>query len=298
MGGEQAGADRRLTGGLPAASPTIAVMEPRAAPRRDLVLAVVAVVALARLADPPLVWLVAVLLVAAVLVGSLQVLGESDANLESTGVPIEALLTPAVAAFAALGAIRLVPLGLGLVPALVLVWFLVDRTLATEARIAAQVHGATPEDRTSLLVQAVIVAFVAFCGTAALVPGGLPEPGLAGAPPDTLSEGNLLLLASVDALVAGLLGYRVSALRVTHLRDALWSATTYASAIAIAAAALRAMDIPRLVGPALLTLVFFLWDAFHGAQPSRRRDPRWLWQTVVLLALGIIVIGWNLRLRG
>ena len=238
-----------MTGGVRSASPTIGAMEARAAPRRDLVLAVVAVVALARLADPPLVWLVAVLLVAAVLIGSLQVLGESDPNLESTGVPIEALLTPAVAAFAALGAIRLVPLGLALAPALVLAWLLVDRTLATEARIAAQVHGATLEDRTSVLVQAVIVAFVAFCGAAALVPGGLPEPALAGAPSAPMSESNLLLLASVDALVAGLLGYRVSALRVTHLRDALWSAATYASAIAIAAAALRAMDIPRLVGP-------------------------------------------------
>jgi hypothetical protein len=287
-----------MSGGVGAASPTIAAVEPRAAARRDLVLAVVAVVALARLADPPAVWLVAILLVTAVLLGSLQVLGESDPNLETTGVPIEALLTPAVAAFAALGAIRLVPLGLALAPALVLTWFLVERTLATEARIAAQVRGATPDDRTALLVQAVVVGFVAFSGTAALVPGGLPEPALAGGPVEPMSEPNLLLLASVDALVAGLLGYRVSALRVTTLRDALWSAATYASAIAIAAAALRAMDIPRLVGPALLTLVFFLWDAFHGAQPSRRRDPRWLWQTVVLVALGIIVIGWNLRLRG
>jgi hypothetical protein len=89
----------------------------------------------------------------------------------------------------------------------------------------------------------------------------------------------------------------VAALRVTSLREALWSAGTYASAVAIAAAALRATDIPRLVGPALLTLVFFLWDAFHGAPPSRRRDPRWIWQTVVLIALGAIVVAWNLQLR-
>jgi len=272
-------------------------MESRVVPRRDLVLAVVTIVALSRLADPPLLWLVAILLVAAVMIGTIQVLGATDTTLETAGVPIEALLTPSVAAFAGIGAIRLVPLGLWLVPAVALVAILVDRTIRTEARIAAQAHGPTAEDRTMLLVQAVIVAFLAFAGTAALVPGGLPEPGPPGAPIAPLSESSLLLLAGVDAAVAGLLGYRASALRVTTLRDALWSAGTYASAIAIGAAALRATDIPRLIGPALLTLVFFLWDAFHGAPPSRRRDPRWVWQTVVLVALGVIVVAWNLQLR-
>jgi hypothetical protein len=183
------------------------------------------------------------------------------------------------------------------VPALALVAWLLERTIRTEARIAAQVHGPTADDRAALLVQAVVVAFLAFAGTAALVPGGLPEPAAPTAPLEPLAESSLLLLAAVDALVAGVLGYRVAALRVTSLREALWSAATYASAVAIAAAALRATDIPRLVGPALLTLVFFLWDAFHGAPPSRRRDPRWIWQTVVLIALGAIVVAWNLQLR-
>ena len=82
------------------------------------------------------------------------------------------------------------------------------------------------------------------------------------------------------------------------LRDALLSALTYAAAIAIGAAALRAMAIPRLMGPALLTLAFYLWDAFHGASPARRRDINWLWQTVLLAGLGVIVIAWNLLLRG
>jgi hypothetical protein len=85
---------------------------------------------------------------------------------------------------------------------------------------------------------------------------------------------------------------------VATLRDALWSAFTYAAAIAIGAAALRALEIPRLVGPALLTLAFYLWDAFHAATPSRRRDIRWLWQTLLLAGLGAIVVAWNLLIRG
>jgi len=272
-------------------------VEPGAVPRRDLVLAAVTILAVSRFVSGPLLWVVAILLFFALLLGTLQVLAQSDPFGESAGVPIEALLTPTVAAMACFGALRLVPVGMWLAPAIGLAWLLIDRTIRTEARILAAPHGPTSEDRARILVQALIVAFLAFAGAAALVPGGLPEPAAPGVTPQPLSEANLLFLASLDAIVAGLLGYRASALRVTNLRDALWSAATYASAIAIGAAALRAMDIPRLVGPAILTLVFFLWDAFHAASPSRRRHPRWIWQMAMLAGLGILVIGWNLALR-
>ena len=72
---------------------------------------------------------------------------------------------------------------------------------------------------------------------------------------------------------------------------------TLAVAIAIAAAALRTIEIQRLIGPALLTLVFYLWDAFAGTSPSRRRDGGWIWQMLLLAILGIGVIAWNLLLR-
>jgi hypothetical protein len=272
-------------------------IELHAGPRRDLVVAATGIIALSRLIDGPLVWLVAGLLLAATFLGALQILGEADpAGEASEGVPIEALITPAVAAVACLGALRLVPVGPLLVPAVLAAGWLVDRTLATELRIHSARHGPTAGDRTVILIEAVVVAFLAFTGVAALVPNGLAEPpGTTG--PVPLAESDLILLALADAAVAGLLGYRASALRITNLRDALWSAATYASAVAIAAAALRAMVIPRLVGPALLTLVFFLWDAFHAAPPARRRDPRWIWQTVLLAVLGVVVVAWNLGLR-
>ena len=271
-------------------------LELHAYARRDLVVAAAGVIALSRLVDGPLVWLVAGFLLAATFLGALQILGEADPVGEaSEGVPIEALITPAVAAVACLGALRLVPVGPLLVPAVLGAGWLIDRVLATEIRMLAARHGPTLRDRSTILVESVVVAFLAFTGVAALVPNGLAEP--AGPVPLPLAESDLVLLAVADALVAGLLGYRASALRISNLRDALWSAATYASAIAIAAAALRAMVIPRLVGPALLTLVFFLWDAFHGAPPARRRDPRWIWQTVLLVALGVVVVAWNLRLR-
>ena len=58
------------------------------------------------------------------------------------------------------------------------------------------------------------------------------------------------------------------------------------------------MGIPRLIGPALLMFLFYLWDVLHGASPARRRDPRWIWQTALLAALGAAVAFWNLRLVG
>lgn len=281
------------------ASPTISTMESATASRRDLIVAAVTIIGMSRFAEGPLVWLVAALLLVALMFGTLQVHGDVDPAAESAGVPVETLLSPAVAGLACLGAIRLVPVGLGLVPALVLSAVVIDRIVRTEGRILAAPYGATSADRSTILAEVIILAFLGFIGAAALVPGGLPEPGATALPggPEPMSESNLLLLAAADAIVAGLLGYRVSALRVTIMRDALWSAATYASAVAIGAAALRAMDIPRLIGPAILALIFFLWDGFHGAPPSRRRDPRWIWQTLALAAVGIAVLAWNLRLR-
>ncbi len=172
------------------------------------------------------------------------------------------------------------------------------RALAIEARILSSPEGLSVADRTSLLVTMLLVAFLAFTGVAAMVPGGLVQATREGGTTPPLSETYLIVLAAGDALIAFLLGYRAAALRVSSLRDALFSALTYGVAIAIAAAAVRALAMPRLLGPALLTLAFYLWDAFHGASPARRRDIDWVWQTVLLAGLGILVVAWNLLLRG
>ena len=272
-------------------SRTIAGMDDRPA-RRDLAFVAVTMVGLSRLLEPPLIWLCAGALLGAMLLGTLQVLHDEAAPVHAWfGVPIESVILPSVAAVGCLGAIRLVPFGLWLVPALAITYLIVDRTLEVESRINHGMAALTADDRTSLLVTILLVAFLAFTGVAAMVPGGLVQSGGA------LGEANLLVLAAGDALVAALLGYRAASIRVSDVRDALFSALTYAAAIAIAAAALRAMEIPRLVGPALLTLTFYLWDAFISTTPSRRRDRRWIGRIVLLAGLGLIVTAWNLLLR-
>jgi hypothetical protein len=263
--------------------------------RRDLTLAAVIIVGLSRLIEPPGVWFTAIFLLGAMLVGSLQVLGdERDEAGGGATVPVESLILPAVAAVAAIGDIQLVPFGLWLAPALLLTGLVVSRCIALEARILAVGDPADADIRTTVLVTTLIVAFLAFVGVAATVPGGLAT----GVGSDAqLAEPDLVLLAVGDAVIAFLLGYRVAALRVTTARDAALSALTYAAAIAIGAAALRAMAIPQLVGPALLTLAFYLWDAFHSTAPRRRRDTGWLGQFALLAVLGAVVLAWNLQLR-
>jgi hypothetical protein len=245
-----------------------------AARRHDLEIVATTLVGMAAVLSGPLVWVAGGLLLAAMLLGTLQVLAADDEDrlAGGAGIPIESLILPAVAAIGCLGAIQLVPLGLALIPA--------------------------PDDRSMALVTTLVVALVAFVGVAAIVPGGIAGLEPVGAPAAPLPLGNLLLLGLADAFIAGLLGYRAAALRATNLGEALWSALTYGVAIAIGAAAIRAMGIPRLVGPALLMFVFYLWDVLHGTTPARRRDPRWIWQTALLAGLGALVALWNLRLVG
>lgn len=262
---------------------------------RELIVVVAAVILASRLADGPIAWLVGALLLIGVALGTLQVLGESGSPSAAAGVPVESLMAPAVAAFAVFGAIRLVPVGVLIAPALIGGAWLIGRALAMETRILASTTGPSGADRTAILVELLIVAFLGFAGIAALVPGGLPEPGVVLIEPPT--GGDLAVLAAADGLLASLLGYRSAALRSSNLRDVAWFALTSGVVVAIAAVALRAMEMPRLLGPALLILVFFLWDAVHGAPPSRRRDPRRIWETVLLLVLGIVVAAWSVRLR-
>jgi hypothetical protein len=260
--------------------------------RRELVLVCTLLVAFAQLVERGDTFLVAGLLPVVVLVAGSALL-QAD---QRPGRPFEALLIPATLTGGAAAAMHLVPPGLGLIPALLAFAWGLDRVVAMELRLLQQATGTSDADRTRILAAAVITAFIAFTGIAVLVPGGLPEPGATAADAG-LTEGWLLVLAIDDALVALLLGYRVASARYGSARDAARSAVTYAIVIAVAAGAIRAMDVPRLVGPAALTLVFYLWDALHATAPARRREPRFLWETLLLAVLAVVVIAWNLRLR-
>lgn len=268
----------------------------------ELVALAVALAAIGRFAQGPALWAAAFLAGLALALAALEVIGaaEMPSGSADLGVPVESLLLPAMTGIAGLTAIHLVPVGLLLVPALVVVGALAAATVEIERRILARPSGPTAADRTALLSAVVALAGLAFAGIAAAIPGALVEPPPIGleAPPSGLPLEGLALLAVLDGVVAGILGYRLSALRGPTVRGALADALSYAAVIAIAAAALRAMGLPRLLGPALLTLVLYLWSAYRGVPRTARRDVRRIWEILLLAALGALVVAWNLLAQG
>ncbi len=267
-------------------------------PAWELVALAVALAAVGRIADGPGLWVAAFLAGIALAFGALEVLGQAEPpdGAADLGIPVEATLLAGVAGVAGVTGLHLVPVGLFLVPGLIAVGALVASAIDIERRILARRSGPTAADRTALLSLIVVLAILAFAGIAAAIPGALVEP-----PPIDLElplpglplEG-LALLAVLDGIVAGALGYRLAALRATTVRSALQIALSYAAVVAISAAVIRAVGLPRLLGPALLTLVLYLWSAYQGAPRGGRRDVRWLWEMLLLGALGALVVVWNL----
>lgn len=267
-------------------------MERRPSARHELVLLAVLLLAATRLAEGPVLWLLAVLVLATIAAGALHVLGAVSA----AGVPVEALILPSVAGAASVGALQLVPLSFWTLLGLAAVGLLIDRTLALEARLEAAIHGPTTDDRQTVAFYAVIVAALAFVGVAAVVPGALETGGSTAEA--GLSATDVVVVAVADGIVAFLLGYRLAALRSTDLRSVTLSALTYAVVVAIGAGATRVIPVEGYLGPALLALVFFLWDRIQGSTGRRRRDPNWLWEIGILIVLGIAVVLLNLNLGG
>lgn len=266
---------------------------------RDLAIGVGIVVAVSRFAPDGFVWPIALALLAGVLLASLQVIAEADPAGQGAGVPVESLILPGAAALAGLVAIRLVPTGIVLVPAFAIAGGLVGLAVVTELRIARASGPASSADRTAVLIQVLLIGFLGFAGVAALVPGGVPAPGEPGAPGAGTGSSALPVIAQAlgDGLIAFLLGYRVAAMRSSNLRVVAWFGLTGAAVVAIAAVALRSIEVPRILGPALLVLVFFLWDAIHSGGSVRRRDPWRVWETAALAILAIVVIGWSAGIR-
>ncbi len=270
-------------------------MDNRSAARRELVLTASIVIVLSRLVDGPAVWLVAGLLGGSVVLSTLWLFGAGQPR----SIPVE-FDDPAGPGGgrqprrAASRARRPGRPGRGRRAAL-----LIDRTLALELHLHQRVAPPSVDDRTLVLAFSVVTGFLAFVGAAVLVQGGLVSASATGSPTTTasLTEPGLVVLALADALVAGLLGFRLSVMRERNRRTAVLSGLTYAAVVAIAAGAIRAVDLPSLLGPAIVTLVFFLWDGIHGSPPTQRRDPRWLWQTALLAVLGLAVVAWNVALR-
>lgn len=267
--------------------------------QRELVVVAIALLALGRLVDPSVAWVVAALVGLVVLLGTRAAFRSDDPDASAT-VPPETGLVAGVLAGALLLAGRFVSLDGWFLAALALATLLLLAAVLAEGRAIA--HGAEAPARLPILIVGVITAFVAFTAIAGLVAGGLSlaPGGPAGeltTGPGGLSDAGLVILALADALIAGVLGYRLTRLLPAQPRAALAGAASSAAMVALAAGLLRAIDVPVLAGPVILTVVFYLWDAARASSVALRRDPRWAWQLALLALLGVVVVAWNLALR-
>ena len=150
---------------------------------------------------------------------------------------------------------------------------LVGLALVTELRLARASGPPSSADRTAILIQVLVVGLP---GLRRRGGARARRPADAGRGRRRRSAPNALAVigqAGADALIAFLLAYRTAALRTSNLRDVAWFGLTGAAVVAIAAVALRSIEIPRILGPALLVLVFFLWDAIHSGGPVAPARP-------------------------
>jgi hypothetical protein len=141
---------------------------------------------------------------------------------------------------------------------------------------------------------AVGLAFLAFVAVGGLVPGGLAIDRQA------LSTTRLAELVALNAAIAGVLGYRLAALTSPYRVDRIIRMVgigQYAVPVAVAAAALRSLALPRLYVPALLTLVVYVVTVLRESPEPATRDERLLEELAVLGIAGLAIVLWGLLAR-
>jgi hypothetical protein len=138
------------------------------------------------------------------------------------------------------------------------------------------------------------LAFLGFVAVGGLVPGGLALDR------QSLSTAYLVQFAALSGLVAGVVGYRLAALTSPHRFDRIVRIVAfgqYAVPVAIAAAALRSLALPRLFIPALLSVVVYMLMEMRGSnEPATQSES--LREELVILGLAMVaVIAWGLLVK-
>jgi hypothetical protein len=138
------------------------------------------------------------------------------------------------------------------------------------------------------------LAFVAFAAIGGLVPGGMAG---AGGP---LSGPAFAATVALDVLVGGLVGYRIASISGTSRFDRIvrvLAVGQYAVPVGIAGALLRALALPRLFGPALLTLVAYVVTLVRESPEPVLYNRRLLQEAAVLGLAGALAVAWGLLVR-
>ena len=138
------------------------------------------------------------------------------------------------------------------------------------------------------------LAFLAYVAAGGLVPGGLAldrEP---------LSVTHLAEFVFLCAGIAGVVGYRLASLTTPHRFDRIvrvWAIGQYALPIAVAAAFLRWMALPRLFIPALLALATYVITLVRESPEPVQENRRLLQELGLMGIAALAVIVWGLEIR-
>lgn len=138
------------------------------------------------------------------------------------------------------------------------------------------------------------LAFLAFVAVGGIVPGGFAgESGPLGAQA-------LAAIVTLDVVVGGLVGYRIASIESTSRFDRIVRVLAfgqYAIPIGIAGASLRLLALPRLFGPALLTLVAYVVTGLRESPEPIVYNRRLLQETALLGLAGALAVVWGLMVR-
>jgi hypothetical protein len=138
------------------------------------------------------------------------------------------------------------------------------------------------------------LAFLGFVAAGGLVPGGLALDR------QPLSTTHLAEFVALNAAIAGVVGYRLASLVSPHRFDRIVRVVAmgqYAIPVAIAAAALRTLALPRLFIPALLTVVMYAVMTVREAREPVAQNERLLQELAVLGLAAVAVVAWGILAR-
>ncbi len=246
--------------------------------------------------DGPPLWAAAALIVGVAVAGTLNVLGELRFWRNAPAATL-----PALAAFAAVGGAHLLPVQLlvvaapatvgGVIVAMNLSVDLVraavpDPAAVSDDEVSADVvptadapaddalAGAVSEEggpgpsHAILQAAAFGLGFLALAAVGGVVPNGLGGSG------STLTPLTLVATVVLDAVVAGVMGYRLVALSGLGGRRAAVAANHYVAIGGHLGALVRVLNLPRLVGPGILIVVLYVWfEIRHSRMQAARREP-------------------------
>ena len=281
---------------------------------RELGLVTAALAVCVHFVDGVPLWIATVLTVAAVVAGVSHLLGEW----RPWRIPLDRLVLPGLAAFTVVGIAHL----FAPVPWLALVfvgtWLLIAWVVELEtadvtapAAPAADGGAATSEPAApgeaatsglaspdspdnghsrpfSVRVGTLGIAFLAFAAVGGFVPGGLAGDG------KSLTAAALVATIVLDLAIGGLAGYRIAALLPHSRREGLVALYQYAVASGHIGGFLRVLALPRLFGPALLTLLLYLVTGFRESTTPIRQSRRLVEESGLLVLAGAAAVVWGL----